>query len=387
MRPRLLLLAAFLTPIVSPAAAGETEVPTPSAEIGVERHYTTNALDSDLELEDWYTLIRGTLRHQVELSGTHIKLGGEFQATLHDEYDLEDDAAFALSAEATRKLSEFFEIRGTLSLRHVSEGDDLPLAGFVLPTRTPTDLLSAGAEIGVDLGNGLGLVVGALDSIEVPAETRFPGLPIADLRLNPRRNTAKLSAALTRSSGSYVYGLRTSLQDTSADPLPLGIGYRLATLQAEGKFTSPHGLTLAGALGLQFLSADLDLYEEWRPILRLAVLKKFANGFELRGSYSASYESNDTDDPLASYLQRLEIEATAPLSPELALGVGLFLEMKRNLLLSYDERSRGVYAEIAYQLTPTSDVVLRVDYSRDGLTVLDFEQDTIDAYVGVTKRI
>jgi hypothetical protein len=279
-------------------------------------------------------------------------------------------------------------MRGTLSWRHFNEGDDLPLlAGLVLPTRTSTDVLTAGAELGMDLGNGLALVVGALDTIEVPRETRFPGLPIADLRLNPRRNSARLSAALTRNSGPYAYGLRASFQNTSADPFPLGVGYRLAELRAEGKFAGTGGLTLAGALGMQFLSADFDLHEEWRPTVQLAAIKKFASGFELRGSYSAAYESRDTDDPLASYLQRLEIEAKAAPRPELALGVGLFLEMKRNLLLGYDERSKGIYGEIAYHLTPTSDIVLRVDYSRDRLTVFDVEKDTLDAYVGVTKRI
>src|SRR5690606_35937346 len=146
-------LAAFLTCTVSSAAIA-AGVETPSAVIGVERHYTSNALDSDVELEDWYTLIRGSLQHEAEFSGTHIKFGAEFQATLHDEYDLEDDMAMALSAEATRKLSERFEIRGTLSWRHFTEGDDLPLAGLILPTRTSTDVLSAGAELGMDLGNG-----------------------------------------------------------------------------------------------------------------------------------------------------------------------------------------------------------------------------------------
>lgn len=383
MRHSPLLAAAFLL-TASAATAGEIE---PSAAIGVERHYTSNALDSELALEDWYTLIRGSLKHETELSGTHIKLGGEFQATLYDEYDFENDMAVALSGEATRKLSERLEIRGTLSWRRFSEGDDLPLAGLVLPTSTPTDVLTAGTEIGVDLGQGLALVAGALDTIEVPRETRFPGLPIADLRLNPRRNSARLSAALTRSSGPYAYGLRGSFQNTSADPFPLGVGYRLAMLRAEGKFTGPSGLTLAGAFGMQFLSADLDLYEDWRPTGQVAVIKKFASGLELRGSYAATYESTDTDDPLASYLQRLEVEAKAPLRREIVLGIGLYLEMKRNLLLGYDERSKGAYAEIAYHLTPTSDVVLRVDYSRDRLTVIDAQKNAVDAYVGVTKRI
>lgn len=384
----LLVLSAVFASLASPVLAGEATPakPTPSAEIAVERHYTTNALDSTLALDDWNTTLRGALAHEVELSGTKVKVSAAFQASLYDTYDFEDDISAALALEATRRLSDALEIRGTLSWRHFSEGDDLPLAGLVLATRTPTDTLAAGGEAGLDLGHGLTLVMGALGTIETPGDTRFPDLA-AQLRLHPRRETAQLSAVLTRSVGSLAYGLRTSLQRVSADPYPLGVGYRQFAPQIEAKYATRGGLTVAGALGAQYLAADEGLAQELRPVVQLAVVQKFTSGLELRGSYAASFESNDTDDPLASYLRRLEVEVSAPVLTHFTVGAGLFLERKSNLLLDYEEKDRGIYGEIVYHLTPMSDVTMRVDWRRDTLTLADEGKTAVDAYVGVARRL
>lgn len=382
-----LLPAALLAALVSSAAAEEAGDAAANASVTLERHFTTNALDSDLELSDWYTLLRGSLAHEIPIEDGRVRLGFEFQGKHYDLYDFEDDLSLALTAEASRKLSERFEIRGTLSWQRFSEGDDLPLGPVVLTTRTDTDRLIAGFELGADLGSGLTLVLGAADNLEVPSKTSFPSLPIAAVELKPQRNRLRLSAALSRSEGSTAYGLRAVLEDTRAGPRPLGVSYRQLSVQGEGRMTLPRGVMLAGALGLQWLEAELDLYEELRPTLQLAAIKKFDGGLELRGSFVAAYQSDDTDDPLASWVERLEIEARAPLRERFTIGAGVFAERRRNLQLGDEERLTGVYGEFVCHLDGMTDILFRLGVLRDVLSIADIDKHTLDAYVGVTRRL
>src|SRR5690606_40866491 len=54
------------------------------ANISVERHFTTNALGSDLAVSDSYTLLRGALLREWGDKDAYVTLGAELQATRHD---------------------------------------------------------------------------------------------------------------------------------------------------------------------------------------------------------------------------------------------------------------------------------------------------------------
>lgn len=52
-----------------------------------------------------------------------------------------------------------------------------------------------------------------------------------------------------------------------------------------------------------------------------------------------------------------------------------------------EERRRGIYAEAAYALNKPLKAVMRVDLSRTFKTVIDLEENTIDAFFGLSADI
>ena len=101
----------------------------------------------------------------------------------------------------------------------------------------------------------------------------------------------------------------------------------------------------------------------------------------------AAFETQDSDDPLASWLRRGEIELRMKFDERLAAGVGLFDQMKENLLLENRELSRGLYVEANWQATPRFAVVLRADYARTFKTVIDERKTVLDAYVCLRAKL
>lgn len=382
-----LLPAALLALLVSSAHAEEASPSDKNATLVVERHVTSNALDSDLALRDSYTLLRGALARDIPIVDGKLRLSTEFQASLYDRYAIEDDRALALSLEGTRRFGDRLEVRGSLSWRRYSEGDDLAIGPVVLGTRTVTDTLAAGIETGIDMGGGTVLLLGALDTFDKPGLTRFQDDLITPTPLKPERNTASLSAGLKKTLGPTSYALTGSVDLSRADPFPLGVSYAKYALRAETRTTTADGTVFAAALGGEWLRAERRLYDELRPTVEVSAVKALPGGIELRGSYAASYVTRDTDDPLASWVERLEIEAKKALTRQWLFAVGYFAENRENLLLAYDERSRGVYGQIAYAVRPDTAIVLRVDCKRDRLTVIDVDKPVFDAYLGVTRKL
>jgi hypothetical protein len=56
-------------------------------------------------------------------------------------------------------------------------------------------------------------------------------------------------------------------------------------------------------------------------------------------------------------------------------------------LFKNEERSRGLYAEAAYAFNKPFKAVVRVDLSRTFKTVIDVEENTIDAFIGLSADI
>src|SRR5690606_34353350 len=93
--------------------------------------------DSSHAISDWYTLLRGSLAWRSgDDDDANATLGAEFQATRYDTVSIEDDRLLALTAQAFRRLSPGLELKGTLSYRASSEGDDLSVGPLTLGLRT-----------------------------------------------------------------------------------------------------------------------------------------------------------------------------------------------------------------------------------------------------------
>ncbi|MFU0503106.1 hypothetical protein [Pseudaminobacter sp. NGMCC 1.201702] len=372
----------------SPALAEPASAPTMSASI--ERHHTSNALDSEFAVADWYTLIRGSLQHAAQHENGVVRLGAEFQASRYDTIGIEDDHAAALQLEVTKKLSPTVELRGALSYRVSSEGDDLTLGPFVLGTRTLSQVFAAETQLGIDLGGGTALVLELADALEKVGRTTFQDTIFAPTKLDPDQNRLRIGARLFRTAGPVTYGVSASATRVSVEKLgfpPAGLSLSEYTLRTEAGWTGTDGATINVALGIQTLLGADDIYANTRPTYQLSFAKPLLHGLELRGAVFGRFETVDSDDPLASWLQRGEIEVRLRPSEKLLLASGIFGELKENLLLENEEHAYGIYAEAAYDATKALSLVVRLDFTDRRLTVIDTRKNSLDAFVGIRTKL
>ena len=362
----------------------------PAFASSIERHWTSNALDSDTAVSDWYTLLRGSLERQWGDAAANVKLGGEFQATRHDTVSIENDRALALSAQAFRQLDSGLELRGSLTYRLSSEGDDLSIGPLTLGMRTQKQVFGVAGQVGIDLGNATSLILDVADSFETTGPTHFQGDLLLPARLDPDLNRFQLGARVTRTLGQFAVGasgsaLLMSVEDLGNPPVALSLSQY--TLRGEAALTGADGSTVGMAAGGEFLRGAQDIYSRLRPTWQLTVTKPLPYDLELRGTCFGRYETADSDDPLASWVRRAELELGTRVREDFAVSSGVFAEAKENLLFENVERSRGVYAEASYAMNRSNALVFRVDFSRTFKTVIDVRESTVDAFVGLRTRL
>ncbi|RUZ00833.1 hypothetical protein EN958_28385, partial [Mesorhizobium sp. M7A.F.Ca.CA.002.15.1.1] len=195
---------------------------------------------------------------------------------------------------------------------------------------------------------------------------------------------------VTRTVGQLAFGASASALFASVEEIgypPLFLSFNAYTLRAEAAYKATDGSTLGVALGAQFLRGADNIYQRWRPTWQVTFGKPLPHGFELRGTYFGRYETSETDDPLASWLQRAELELGMKVRENLGIASGIFYELKDNLLYENQERRKGVYAEATYNATKSMAIVVRVDVSETFKTVIDEREHTVDAFVGLRAKI
>ena len=377
----------LLFSLVPRPAAAQDGVRTTSS---LERHWTSNAFDRQQADPDWYTLLRSSLEWNSGGSDANVTLGAQVQATRYDTASIEDDRALALTAQAFRRLPSGIEIKGTFAYHASSEGDDLPIGPLNLGLRTVKQVFGATGQIGIDLGNSTTLVLDVSDSFEKVGPTRFQYGLLAPVQLDPDLNRAQAGARLTRTVGPLAFGASGSALRLSAEELgypPVALSLSLYGLRGEIAYSAEDGSTLALKLGGELLHGDHGSYQRLRPAWQASLSKNLPHGLEIRGSYFGRFETVDSDDPLASWLERGELELGAKLRENLAVAAGVFAEEKQNLLFENVERKRGFYTEATCQATASAAIVLRVDFSRTFKTIVEERLQTVDTFVGVRVRI
>jgi hypothetical protein len=372
------------------ATTAQAEPTKPFTATTVERHWTSNALDSDRSVPDWLTLLRGSLEHQWGDADANVGIGAAFEATRHDHVANEDDTALSMSAHAFHRLSPTLELRGSLGYRAISNGDDLDLGAIVIGTRALKQQLNAQTQLGIALDRNTALILEASESFETTGLTRFENDLLQATRLDPDTNRLELLARVTRTVGTLAFGGTFSTLVMSVEPLgfpQVSLSFTLAAAKAEFVVQLENGASLATAFGLEWLRGTQEIYSEIKPTWQIRGTQPLPHGFELRGSWFGHYETTDSDDPLASWLNRAELELGWKISERFALASGTFCELKQNLLFKNEERSRGLYAEAAYAFNKPFKAVVRVDLSRTFKTVIDVEENTIDAFIGLSADI
>lgn len=353
------------------------------------RHYTTNALDSDLAFEDWYTALRGSLEKSVGHELGTTKLSADFELRRYDTYDIEDDRAVGITAETTIRPSATTELRGTLSLRTISNGDDFPIEGFILGTRTRKTILGGALQAGLLVAPDTVLLLESAASREFAGRTRFQLGAIEPTRLEPDRDLVRIGATLTRTQVPYSYGasavagLRLS---HAVEPLPeILLSEYAAKLQAAASFSSE--ATISGAVGLQMLHLLNGTFTDIRPTVELAAAMPLGEKFSLRGSFRAAYDTTSTDDPLAVWVRRAEAELGYRASATITVALGAFDERRDNVVIGNQETVRGLYALTGWQANDSTALILRVDARRRLISLFDIEKRTIDAQIAVTRSL
>ncbi|HRP79375.1 MAG TPA: hypothetical protein PL183_09820 [Aquamicrobium sp.] len=389
MKGRARILIAAMAALFSCAAAADEAAPALKGHVTLSRHHTTNVLDSPLARADWYTLLRGALEETVTHDHGATRFMAHVDLRRHDLYAIEDDAALALAAETTLRVSETLELRGTLSLRLVEEGDEMAVADTFIGIRTRRVVPAVQLQAGWKLSPDTTLVVEAAAARDMPGLTRFEAGLLPDTRLEPVRERLRLAATLTRSAGALSYGMMAGTGFTRAHAvgdLPR-LDIHDHTVKALAQLTLPEGPTLAAAAGLQMLALPAASFREIRPTWEIAAQVPLAGRLSLRGSFKGAYDMASNDDPVAVWMRRLEFVAGYRLHPALTVGAGVFSQRRDFLGVGTAEKSRGAYGEAVWQAHEKLALTLRLDATRTTLLPFGIERRGLDAHLAVKTEL
>lgn len=381
-------LAAFFMALSAQAAvAGDKQ---PAASFTVERHHTTNALDSGTALADWYSVMRGTLQGERDLGGATLSLKGDLSLSRYDTYRIEDDVKGTVAATLGGKLADRIELRGTVAWHGASDGDDIAIEGITIGTRTPTHTISANLEAGASIGKDRTLVIEVANSFEHYGKTAFEQDVIDPLKLDADRLRHRATATVNQKMGNWSFGLRgfggIAPTETLGDP-PVSLSFAEAGLRGLVTGTVAGNITIAGALGLELLAAFDGSSRHLVPVGKLALEIPLGKWATLSPDLESKIETRDTDDALGSWVRRAQAEIAIPLGESIKLGAGLFAQSVRNLTLDYHERGIGAYGEIAYGAPGRFRIVLRSEYEQERYPQLDEAKRTLDTFLGFRAEL
>lgn len=379
--------------LVAPATANadaSRDDGTPQASITLSRHYTTNALDTPIRFEDWYTQLRGSVASKLthDLGATNIT--ANVNAKHHDVLTIENDFALGLASDTTIALSQNFELRGSLAIQVAEEGDELLLGNDVfLGIRTRKTVMTAGLQAGLRLDADTVLAVEASAAREKPEDTHFEDDILSPLRLDPDRDRFRVGTRLTRTHGAInfgAYGAAGLMRSGPIGFLPaLDVLDYAAGTHAGVSFAN--GAAVAGSIGLHALRLLDSEFQQQRLAYEIAAEMPLLSRLSMRGTLKAAFDPKTNDDPVATWARRMELEAGYQHSPQVRFGTGVFLERRENLGLETIELARGLYVEAGWQISSHLGLTLRIDATRKLLEELGLQRDTIDVQMALAAKL
>ncbi len=381
--------------VTSLAASTAFAEPQPAAKpvktkLTVERHYTTNALDDASQVGDWYSLLRGSIKDEWTGDAGTASIATEFELTRYDEQRIEDDRAMGVTVDATRRIGDRFELRGTVSYRLASTGDNLDIGPLTFGTRTLTQSLAAEAQLGIDLGSNTTLVVGVAHALDRPELSALIPALVQPFRLKPARDRFVASATLARALGPLSVGLVTSLDLVAVEAIgwpPANLSYRQVTVMGQASYRTERDIALAVAVGVQTIPSAFSVFEGSRPTYLASITVPVVATVEIAARAAGAFDSSDSDDPMASWVQRAEASVAWKPTEALELGGGVFFQVKENPLLENREHSHGFHLEGAWRFSRHFALLARAQYSREAATVIDTRQSTLDTFVGISANM
>ena len=370
----------------STAQAGE---PKPETTFEFSRHYTSNALDGPVARPDWYSTLRGAIENTMEHELGQTRISAEAQLRRYDSYNIENDGALSVAAVTTVKPSDAIELRGTLSLKLASEGGDLIVGPVILGLRTNKAVATSGLQAGFQLAPGTVLILEGGASHEDAGHTRFEDDILSPAQLDPDRQRVQTGATLTRKAGMLTYGGSVSAGYLHSHGTDLYGAFALeeyaarlhASLTAEGNWA------IAASGGMHVLRIASADFTETKPVFEVTASKALPAGFTLRGAIKAAYDTSGSDDPLATWVRRMEAEGAYRVNPALQFGIGVFDERRDNIGFATRESERGYYGEAVWQTVSGVEVLLRIDVTEMVERPSGSEQETIDVKLALSRKI
>lgn len=388
MRVRLTMLAMAVAAVAGIPDA-EAEDGAHKATLTLSRHYTTNALDSPIAVEDWYTVLRGTLDSSIRHDAGTTRISAEIQQKRFDTIDIENDIAASLGLDTTVAVSDRLELRGTLSAKLAEEGDELLIEDFLLGIRTRKTVLSAGLQAGILVAPQTALVLEGALTREIPTLTRFEDGLLPPVQLDPVRDRIRGGAKITRTRDGLSYGAYATAGLMRSAPVGILPELRVADYAAGGHagISFANDATIAASLGMHGLSLLDTALREFRPAYEVAAALPLPLGFSLRGMLKAGYDHASNDDPVALWVQRIEAEAGYEPTELMRLSAGVFRERRDSIALQSREDGRGFYAEAVWQTSPRATLTLRMDSTRKRIAELELERRTVDVRLAVNMKL
>lgn len=343
---RQLLSAVALGCLAGPAdAADRLHEPRVTTDFGVERAYTSNALDRPEQLPDWLNTLRGAVSVRMPHEGGALALGLRAEQSAHDTYAIEDDSSVHLSGGIEHAATDRLTLGAEVGLGHASEGDDLGVGKLVLGIRTRTITASGTVKGAYRISDALALSGEFSASRAEPGKAVFEAGLIAPQQLSPRRDAIGGGLRVARASGRTVYAAAAGAElrqvgVAGRPPYDFTLDREFVRLEAQGRAGNFDLSASAGAERLAGVRGAIDVV---RPSLAASALYAFSRGATLRGSLSAGLDLSGRDDPAAAWVRELALEAALPLGSRLLLTAGVSASRSEYLLLGYEEDAAGAF--------------------------------------------
>lgn len=346
---------------------------------------TSNALDGPVAISDTIMHLRGTIDGARDTDIGRFEFSGSAEIFEYRDIDFQSDRYANLQLGYAREFTPDFGLRGSLGYAIKDEGDDIAIGPVIFGVRTSSQIFSGGIEAVMRLTPATIATFSVASDYEMVGDSRFT-IGLSDLRLLPDRSTTVLGGRLAHQVGNGAVSLTaraTAVDLHEMQPGFAAIASDRLRLTAGYETVLRGGLEIGAEAGVTYLRDEFELFERAYPVYTLVAAGPAPGGTQLRLSLRGYVDTLDTDDLLASYIHRGELEIAKPLPYALTVSAGIFGEYRENVVLENEEEAAGVYVALGYEIASGSTMLLRLDYDRRHRTLFDTREETLKGTLGV----
>lgn len=388
---RTLLAATAMMAATLPGRAAEAGVETNGLRMTVLQEVvaTSNALERPFQVSDTVLHLRGTLEAERQTDWGTVGLSASAETFEYRDFDFESDRFASLRLTFARSFGDDAGVNASMGYGFKDEGDDLLIGPVIIGTRTASHRIDGAMEGFLRLSEDLVLTAGIANAYERVGKSRFT-VPLPALRLSPHRNTATAVLGLARDLDGHVVSLSADAALVTIHgeaPPASGLPSRRFGLAAGLETSLRGGIQIGIEAGAAVMQDDFDLARGVYPTYQVAAAKLWETGTRLKLALRGAVETDDTDDPLGSYIHRGELELSHPLHEDWTASAGVFAEWRENIAIGNEEEAEGFYLALAYDPTTRSSFLLRLDYDRRYRSLIETREETLEGKLGMRVKI